>query len=143
EPKGVYGGIGSGGVYSAIRGHSLARSIFGWNDAFIAAGGNNPNTTPFNGAGRWHTGAAGSPWSYMNPLNTDDYSLPNFTFFQGDGWIRDPEKLPPNLAANPTALWRTDTSQAPGPYAIPYNAPYTYPNENNMYLAPVRAAGTV
>src|SRR5262249_42236596 len=110
---------------------------------FIAGGGNNPNTTPFNGTGRWHTGAAGSPWPYMNPLSTDDYGLPNFTFFQTDKWIRDPEKLPPNLATNPTAPWRTDTSQAPGPYAIPYNAPYTYPNENNMYLAAVQADGTV
>src|SRR5215471_3953077 len=90
DPNNVYGGIGSNGVYSAIRGHSLARSIYGWNDGF-GVNGPNPNTTPFNGTGAWHTGdpngTPASQWPYMNGLNppTDDYFLPNFTYFQTDG----------------------------------------------------------
>src|SRR5438270_6071095 len=51
---------GPGGVYSALRGHSLARLLYGYND-----GGT--NATPFNGVGRLH---ATSPLA-----GVDDYLL--------------------------------------------------------------------
>src|SRR5262245_13484395 len=50
------------GIYSALRGHSLARSMYGWN-ADAPAG----NNVPYNGVGRPHTGSG----SYMNPLGVD------------------------------------------------------------------------
>ena len=65
------------GVYSALRGHSLTRSIYGMNDQ----GG---NYSPFNGTGRLH---ASSPFP-----GVDDFSLINYTFFSGD-------QLPPRSGA--------------------------------------------
>src|SRR5262249_11543282 len=52
---------GESGVYSALRGHSLARSMYGYNDDPGAL-----NTTPFNGTGRLHTGPPSYP--YLNPF---------------------------------------------------------------------------
>src|SRR5260370_29088937 len=57
------------GAYSALRGHSLVRLLYGYNDQDL-------NGTPFNGTGRLHTGSG----TYMNPFNVDDYQLINYTF---------------------------------------------------------------
>ena len=106
------------GVYSGLRGHSLARLVYGYND-----GGS--NATPFNGTGRLHA---------PGPLpNTDDYQFVNYTYFAGDGFVRDPERLG----------WRKDLSGPRGPYTGGFNVSYTYPDLNNMFLAAVKADGTV
>src|SRR5206468_3826668 len=64
-------------VGSALRGHSLARNMYGYNRYSL-------NVTPFNGVGR--------------PSSTDDPNLSypvdrllNHTYFQGDGFVRDPD----------------------------------------------------
>src|SRR5712692_8482758 len=67
------------GVYSAMRGYDLGRSIYGYNydptkNTVI------PNTVAFNDNGRLHTGAG----SFMNPFNLDDYYLVNYTYFKKD-----------------------------------------------------------
>jgi hypothetical protein len=111
------------GVYSALRGHSLARLMYGSNDE------SDNNFTPFNGSGRLHTG----PGTYMNPFQRDDYFLVNYTYFPADGFLRDPERLG----------LRTSPLQPRGPYCGGFNPPYTYPDLNNMFLAAVRADGTV
>ncbi|MBY0523682.1 MAG: hypothetical protein K2R98_09790 [Gemmataceae bacterium] len=82
--------------HSALRGHSLARSMYG------KAG----NTVPFNGTGRVHTNA--------DPAQDDFYKI-DYTNYAG-GAPRDPDQ-----------------------YGSP-NAPYTYPDYNNMFLAAVRAS---
>jgi hypothetical protein len=165
------------GVYSAMRGHSLARLMYGYDP-------DTPNDRPFNGVGRLHTYGAGveyggnnpSPPMYMNPFYLapfqdaqgkpgnpiDDFDLVNYTFFRddpqvgavfGSPFLRDPERInplpnsgPPRnwwpTAARP-APWRTDPSQPLGPYTGGVNAPYTYPDANNLFLAAVRADGTV
>src|SRR5262245_57486019 len=49
------------GVTSALRGHSLARSMYGFSDGGY-------DQTPFNGTGRLHG-------TYANPFGLDDYYL--------------------------------------------------------------------
>ncbi len=95
------------GFYSALRGHSFARSMYGWN-AQQPLG----NTQAFSGFGRTH-GPVGSDW----------YSLINYK--------RD---LPGSPNLNPE--WESGSF-------IAKSAPYTYPDENNLFLAAVRSDGYV
>jgi hypothetical protein len=108
----------AGGVSSSLRGHSLARLLYGYNEA-------NSNATPFNGTGRLH-----APSRFPD---IDDYSLVNYTYFPGDRFLRDPERLG----------WRADLMQARGLFTGGANVPYTYPDLNNMFLAAVKADGTL
>jgi hypothetical protein len=110
------------GTSSALRGHSLARSMYGYNDEDI-------NQTPFNGTGRLHTG----PWTFGNPFGKDDFYLINYTWFPADGFLRDPERLGS----------RANLAQPRGPHTGGFNAPYTYPDLNNVFLAAVKADGSV
>ena len=88
----------SWGVTSALRGHSLARLVYGYNDQ-------GTNATPFCGTGRLHA---------PGPLaGTDDYALINYTYFSGDNFVRDPERLG----------WR----KCRPPPAVPTRAASTYP----------------
>jgi hypothetical protein len=153
------------GVYSALRGYSLARSMFGFRYDMVKilntvpqryAESPMPNTIPYNGIGRPHTG----PTSRMSPWEIDDHLLLNYTFFQNNHYeyktksgsktlqvrlLRDPERL--NQAAlaaftNQEPPWRQDPNSSlspPGPFAGGWNAPYTYPDLNNLFLASVRA----
>jgi hypothetical protein len=107
------------GAGSALRGHSLARTMYGYNYS------GNPNIHPFNGVGRLH---------YANAaLNADDYTLINYTWFSNDGFVRDPEHY--GARPNPAAAQIN-------PY-VGGNAPYTYPDLNNCFLAAVTAGGQV
>ena len=106
------------GVQSALRGHSLARTIYGYNSAAI-------NETPFNGIGALH---------YTVPtLGLDNAQAVNHQYFPADGFVRDPERYGT----------RMDPTQAQGAYTGGWNAPYTYPDHNNMFLAAVKGDGTV
>src|SRR5262245_13323530 len=42
------------GIYSSLRGHSLARNMYGFNTVRRADGTFEPNVVPFNGTGRLH-----------------------------------------------------------------------------------------
>jgi hypothetical protein len=84
---------------SALRGHGLARNMYG------KPGSN----VPFNGTGRVHTNA--------NPAQ-DDYYQVDYTNYAG-GPVRNPDQV-----GSP-------------------NAPYTYPDYNNMYLGAIRASDGV
>jgi hypothetical protein len=87
-------------------------------------------TGPYSGTGRLHN---------VLPLNApvlggqDEYPYINYTFFPGDGILRDPERLG----------WRASSAGAVGPYTGGYHASWTYPDLNSMYLAAVRADGTI
>src|SRR5262249_54514227 len=107
------------GVLSALRGHSLARSLYGDNSA-------GTNQTPFNGSGWLH---------YNLPNGVDNASAVNYTYFktQGDA-LRDPE-----YTGAPRASWTAPL----GTYSGGVNVPYTYPDHNNMYLAAVNGDGQV
>jgi hypothetical protein len=129
-------------VYSALRGHSLARTLYGFNytlngNQIVTAINNNGtllplNGTPFNGSGRMHG---------PSPLraSVDDFALVNYQYHLNpanpnltDPFVRDPERTP-----------RASLSQAPGSYVAGANAPYTYPDANNMFLGAIKADGTV
>jgi hypothetical protein len=112
------------GAQSAIRGHSLARGLYGWNSQFPSTN-QLANTVPYNGFGRPH--GIPAPPVYGGP---DDYPLVNYKWFQADGFVRDPE----------WTQWRAAPSAPGAPFNhagtfIAKNAPYTYPDENNMFLA--------
>jgi hypothetical protein len=119
------------GLGSALRGHSLARLTYGWN-----ADDPDGNATPFNGTGRLHEPG---PFTVAGGTKLDGQRMVNYTAFRNahgslaDGFVRDPERLG----------WRTSPGQPPGPYAGGFNAAYTYPDLNNLFLAAVRADGTV
>ncbi len=83
------------GVFGAMYGHSLARSMYGWNSTLPLG-----NTTPYDGFGRPGNGTA--QYGYIN--------------YTGVG-SKAPEK-------------------EYGGY-IAKNAPYTYPDENNCFLAAI------
>jgi hypothetical protein len=119
------------GVYSALRGHSLARSMYGFDNyigfylnpqtpAYI------PNQTPFNGTGR------NALATVTNPLGVPETQLVNYMYFQADGQLHDPERLG----------WRGANAN-PGPITGGFNVPYTYPDLNNMFLGAINAGGQV
>ena len=113
---------------SSLRGHSLARSMYGYN--YTVDGNGNKvstnNTTPFNGVGRLHNTLALAALG-----NPDEYNMVNYKQFTADGFTRDPER--PGI--------RTGTTKAT--WLCGFNAPYTYPDLNNMFLAVVDSSGNV
>jgi hypothetical protein len=123
------------GVGSGLRGHSLARTMYGYNYTTVGIPGGN-NVVSFNGVGRVQTGP-GTTWPAMNPYTANDYQLVNYTWFSTDGFLRDPERY------NNLAQLRTSPAAAQTGYYVGGNAPYTYPDLNNFFLAAVRSDGTV
>lgn len=115
------------GIYSALRGHSLSRNMWGLETTWDATRNRwtlNNNYVSYHGAGRLH---------FPGPLGQDDYYLINYQYFPVDGFLRDPERYGPR--ASPAA-----------PRTQPYiggNVCYTYPDLNSMFLAAARADGTV
>ncbi len=128
------------GVYSALRGHSLARNLYGGNFGLASRSGAQPaaNLVAFNGTGRQEQS---SPFGSKVPgPDVSDLYLINYTYYgddpqlpPGQRFVRDPERLG----------WRADLSAARGPFAGGFNAPYTYPDLNASFLAAVRADGSV
>lgn len=136
------------GVYSAMRGHSLARSMYGYNYTVAPPNSSMPpagtlipgdNSVPFNGTGRLQ-----SPGTNFGSFTANGYDLVNYTFYRRyrlgdtgtlltDGFLRDPERLGFRAGLDPHSLAAT-------PFAGGFNVPYTYPDLNNMFLAAVRAS---
>jgi hypothetical protein len=126
------------GVYSALRGHSLARLMYGWN-----ASNTGSNNVPFNGVGRLHTvyPAKSSDGVAVPALfqGQDGYQYVNYTYFPAlaDGLeVRDPERL--EFRTGPTTAYASANAYTGGA-----NVGYTYPDLNNLFLAAVQADGTV
>ncbi|MFL5342568.1 MAG: hypothetical protein ACJ8F7_20675 [Gemmataceae bacterium] len=124
DPKTGLPSTGStGGVFNAIRGHSLARNEYGWN--YNINGPQYPNeqpvqnTTPFNGSGRYH--ATGQ--QAVNPYGIDDFNLINMTYYGSDGFTLYPER---------------DKNRN---FIGGSNPPYTYADMNNVYLAAMNGSG--
>jgi hypothetical protein len=129
----IYDADDATGIYSAMRGHSLARLMYGW-DA------DNPtsNGTPFNGTGRLHERLS-LPDGDGKLMELDGYDLINYTCFRKadgsliDGMLHDSERLG----------WRTRLEDRPGLYTGGLNPPYTNPDLNNLFLAAVNSDGQV
>ena len=121
------------GVASALRGHSLMRTMWGSQYEFNAnetiALGN--NTIAYNGTGRLHQIYPATAPAALQLQ--DDQKLINYTYFAADGFLRDPERQ--GLRADPLA--------SRGTFLGGFNPPYTYPDLNNVFLAAMQADGTV
>ena len=126
------------GVYSGLRGHSLARSMFGLRHTpgQLPEDIARDNAVPYCGTGRMRI-----PTSHPALGRLNDYHLVNYTYFPKDGLLRDPERPAPRQAGGSSS---PDPLQwPPTPFLGGYNAPYTYPDLNNIFLAAVRADGAV
>jgi hypothetical protein len=131
---------GTTNVASAMRGHDIGRGMYGFNPY-------GANSYAYSGIGRLHyqytipsfslpkwPGPALPP-ALTNPVTPlDDYSLINYTYYPTDGFVRDPEFY--GYRSNPFA------GLSPAYYRAG-NAPYTYQDLNNMFLALVTADGEV
>jgi hypothetical protein len=137
------------GVYSALRGHSLRRTMWGMHynvgtDGSITLGN---NTVPWNGTGRLHFTYAPNV-----PIigGQDDFNLVHYGYFPEDRILRDPERVPLQFDATGKAKVPPRTGlRAPGAldnrglFTGGFNAPYTYADLNNMAVAAIKADGTV
>jgi hypothetical protein len=126
-------------LYSSLRGHDLARNLYGWWDGtnplannksgtvLVAGTGTVPlNDKPYSGTGRLHN-PLGAVLADPTKRNWNDTAfLVNNLFWPTDGILLDPERLPRN---GPNAVQ--------GPYSGGWNVPYTYPDHNNFYLATI------
>ncbi len=124
----------SSGVDSALRGHGLLRGMYGL-DYTVGANGTFHllnNTVAYNGAGRLHFPSVFARSPDAPATARDDYYLVNYTYYPADGFLRDPERRGP----------RADLRSASQTF-LGGGASYTYPDLNNMFLAAVRADGTV
>ena len=114
------------GSSSALRGHSLAETMYGSYDSL----GNVPSDLPYNGTGRLH-----NPQTAPAVSGQDEYSLVNYTYFQSDAFVHDPSRY--GFRADPTQPYAATDLYTGG-----QNAPYTYYDTNNMYLASIQLNGS-
>lgn len=109
------------GVYSALRGQSLVRNLYGYNSSTT-------NSTPHNGSGRL---------SYQATLgtlgNADNKTLINYQYHPIDSFLRDPERQ--GTRGSPSAPLGQFLGEA--------NPSYTYPDLNNVFLGAVNSKGEV
>jgi hypothetical protein len=126
------------GIQSSLRGHSLARNMYGWSNT--ATGSMFGSTTPFNGVGRLHFKYSSAADSSAVPVNNvDEWQLVNYTNFATlDGTLlRDPEYFGTRASASSTS-W---SGSGHGHYYVGgANPSYTYPDQNCMFLGAVRAS---
>ena len=106
-------------VYSALRGHSLSRNMYGWNDTANAL-----NDKPFNGTGKLNRQIM------VEGQNIEEWKIVNHTAF-------NPSTLP---ILDPERGLRTGGNRS-APNSS-WNAPYTYPDHNNFYLGWLKSDGT-
>lgn len=106
------------GAGSSLRGHGLARNMYGWNHTPANLATYLPNEVPYSGVGRLRLT---SPFTGFT-----EQDLINFRYLPGDTYRRDPERL--QTAAEAAA-------QARGSAYVCGAVPYTYPDANNAFLA--------
>src|SRR5262245_25968559 len=123
------------GVYSALRGHDLARTMYGGDyDLTNGVVVLKALKSPFAGTGRLHfKHQPAGPNVPAVLADQDDYPFINYTYFPPDGFLRDPER----------PGYRPNLQTARATWAGGFHVPYTYPDLNNFYLGAVRADGTV
>lgn len=119
------------GAFSTIRGHELARTIYGWNP--LDPNGNNQ---AFNGVGLVdqaivHADIAGFPQTMVNHSWHFGANFPGYDP-RVAGLMHDPDN---NGSRDPRQPLPTTVPPTYRAYAK--NANYTYPDANNMFLAAV------
>ena len=101
--------------FNALRGHDLTSSMYG---------GQPGSTLPWNGIGLFDEPVTAPGYAGLNRRR----QIVNYTAFPGMNVLLDPEY------SNPTGRALSDP---PTGVYIPKNAPYTYPDVNNFYLASI------
>ncbi|MCY2942587.1 MAG: hypothetical protein NTV50_13085 [Planctomycetota bacterium] len=122
-------------VYSALRGHSLARNMYGYNER-VGTYANQPailagvNDRAFSGSGKLANKQVTVPGT---SITVSEHMLVNSTYFKsfGQSQIIDPER------------GARSSLTVPANYSSSWNAPYTYPDYNNIYLAWLRSDGAL
>jgi hypothetical protein len=122
------------GQMSAIRGHGLARNMYGWNytgnpgpsmQPALLSNGFSSNLTPFGGSGALHTGNG----TRMNAFNADDATLINHQVYAANPPYTNDSAL---FTGNPTHNPERNLNNL---FTGGANAPYTYPDLNSAFLA--------
>jgi hypothetical protein len=134
-------------VYSSMRGHDLARGIFGWNRHAL-------NATPFNGVGRPSTVNEPNVKDGATSIPVDQ--LPNYRYFAGDGvkWFGTPDFIRDPGRYGTTNRNATSDGAQPDPRKVdilkvgnPYygeNVPYTTASDmTSFYLGQMGADGQI
>ena len=99
--------------FSALRGHSLGRDIYGWNSDLPGS-----NIYPFNGIGHLHS-TDQQPLERGRPHSAQLRLLPN----------------DPNASSATPSVWaRASLSLPMQPYTGGWNSSYTYPDGNHVFL---------
>ena len=125
------------GIGSGLRGSSLARTMYGLHyegepQAPRYAG----NDVAYNGIGRARTERGQYVPALLSGVDDANIKAVNYTYFAKDGFLRDPERI--GYRSGPQAsAWEMDGRSTTRNY-FPLNAPYTYPDEKDLYLAAVR-----
>ncbi len=105
------------GIYSGLRGHSFARTMYGYNDQTPYM-----NNEAFSGVGRMHLPSPFAGNGSAGQAQWLDYMV-NHTYFAGDGFLLDPERT----------IWRNGNVPKTAPF-VSAAAPYTYPDHNSFFL---------
>ena len=126
------------GIWSGIRGSSLSRAMYGlYYDGTPQTPNNANNNVPYNGIGRYRSDGSYSP-PLLSGVSDGDLRAVNYTFWSGDGFLRDPERV--GFRSDPKAQsWIVGAANSTNNY-FPLNAPYTYPDEKDLALAAIRAS---
>ncbi len=121
-------------IYSALRGHELARSIYGYNPATL-------NYTPYNGIGR---SALSYPVTFNSGGTTvDNFNLINYTKYeQANSGVVAANDPFIGLQRNPEWFGKTGDG-ASFRYVGGANPPWTAYDTNSLFLAQVTADGKV
>ena len=122
-------------VYSALRGHSLARNMYGYNER-VGTYASQPailtgvNDRAFSGSGKLANKQITIPGT---SVTGSEHLFVNSTYFKsfGQSQIIDPER------------GARSSLTIPANYSSSWNAPYTYPDYNNIYLAWLRSDGAL
>ncbi|HEY2784726.1 MAG TPA: hypothetical protein VGJ05_07085, partial [Fimbriiglobus sp.] len=123
------------GMYSAARGHSLARSEYGW---YYTGSPSNPtvdatmNTTPFAGVGAFEENITTPLGTIKRSMYVNPSLFPNMAASGGavgPVWPGAPSFPTPERTGN-----RTDPNAAVSGNYVGMNANYTYPDANNLFL---------
>jgi hypothetical protein len=109
------------GIYSSLRGYSLARSLYGWNDQLSY-----PLDRPFCGTGRLHNTTDPN----LPAGITDELQMINHTVYTSDGIRHDPER---------PGVYKISGGTRPA-WIGGFNVPYTFPDHNNLFLAAINPA---
>jgi len=112
------------GPNSALRGHSLARTMYSWDSSL-----NTLCDKPYNGVGRQRSTT--TPFPGLNEFDAVNYQQ----FGPNGSWVHDPERASAGAGGWRMAGAKNNSQYLPG---AGFNAGYTYPDENNMFLAYVK-----